>query len=826
MSIPLRRVPKTQLPILALKALIKMNRREFLNRSTAATLGMSMGGRLLADPLESALRSGSETSGSNSPGSGDSTLAGTAPLTAEGDQAVQMVDGIHRFLLRETERQAGERTQLWNRDYNSVEDYERSIAPNRERFRQIIGAVDTRVTGQAPELVGSLEVPAKIAQGPGYSVYAVRWAVFAAITADSDGLEAEGLLLKPDGPPVARVVAIPDADWTPEALAGLDPAISPSAQFARRLAERGCEVIVPVLINRQDTFSGIPGIGMTNMPHREWIYRMAFEAGRHIIGYEVQKVLASVDWFQAENSNLQLPIGVMGYGEGGLLALYAAALDTRVDATLVSGYFQAREEVWKEPIYRDVWGLIREFGDAELAGMITPRALIVEASQGPQVAGPPPATEEHQRLACPNGQLTTPPLESVETEVERARPFFAGLKAEGKLQLIASEGGTGLPGSVMAVQAFLTALGVNNRLLLAKSPSSYAFKISDPTPRLRRQFNQLVDFTQAVIRKSPQCRKEFWSKADASSLERWKDTTSFYRDYIWDEVIGRVSSPMLPVNPRTRLILDEPRFRGYEVMLDVWTEVFAYGILLIPKDMKPGERRPVVVCQTGLEGRPIQAADPKIDSRAYHHFAANLANEGFVAYAPLNPTIGDDNFRILQRIAHPLKLALFSFILGQNEQLLNWLTTQLFVDPDRIGFYGLSYGGKTAVRVPPLLGRYALSICSGDFNEWVWKTTNVLAPQSYLLTKEYDMYEFNFANVVNYADLANLMAPRPFMVERGHDDPVSVDERVSYEYARVREFYDKMGIDDKTEIEFFNGPHTIHGIGSFQFLHRHLSWHE
>jgi hypothetical protein len=38
---------------------------------------------------------------------------------------------------------------------------------------------------------------------------------------------------------------------------------------------------------------------MTNQPHREWIYRPAFELGRHIIGYEVQKILALVDWFRA-----------------------------------------------------------------------------------------------------------------------------------------------------------------------------------------------------------------------------------------------------------------------------------------------------------------------------------------------------------------------------------------------------------------------------------------------------------------------------------------------------------------------------------------------
>ena len=132
--------------------------------------------------------------------------------------------------------------------------------------------------------------PAEIAAGAGYRVYAVRWP-------DFDNLTAEGLLLEPEGGPVARVVAMPDADWSPEMLAGLAPGRSRGAQFARRLAENGCQVLIPVLIDRKDTWSGIPGIRMTNQPHREWIYRMAFEAGRQIIGYEVQKVLAAVDWF-------------------------------------------------------------------------------------------------------------------------------------------------------------------------------------------------------------------------------------------------------------------------------------------------------------------------------------------------------------------------------------------------------------------------------------------------------------------------------------------------------------------------------------------------
>jgi dienelactone hydrolase len=791
-----------------------MNRRDFLARTSSASIGFSFMTKLaIAEAGEQ----------STTPAATEA-LSGTAPLTVNGDLAAQMVDGIQRFLLRKTDQAATDRKSLWKHDYRSVADYNLSVASSRDRFREIIGAMDPRVEPSSPQILATVSTPAPIAQTKNYKIYPIRWRVFDPLVEGFAGLDAEGLLLEPNQPPVARVVAVPDADWSPEMLAGLASGVPPAAQFARRLVENGCQVIVPFVINRADTFSGIPGIQMTNQPHREWIYRMAYEAGHHVIGFEVQGILAAVDWFAAENKSRSLPVGIMGYGEGGLLALYSAAIEQRIDVSVVSGYFQPREDLWKEPIYRDIWGLVQEFGDAELASLIAPRTLIIEASQGPQVDGPPPVTEEHKQAACPNGKLISPTIDRVREEFSRAQTFFAALKAENKLALVISEEGKGLPGSDAALQSFLRSMGVKPALQASGGLPVDNRQNHDPMPRLHRQFEQMVGFTQALIQQSPTRRKEFWAKADPSSIQAWKATTQFYREFIWDHVIGRMPSPTLPPHARTRLILDEPRYRGYEVLLDVWPDVSAYGILLVPKGIKNGERRPVVVCQHGLEGRPSDVADPRIDSHFYHRFAARLADEGFVTYAPQNPYIGEDNFRIIQRMGHPLKLSLFSFIIGQHQQTLNWLAEQPFVDPQRIGFYGLSYGGKTAVRVPPFLDRYALSICAGDFNEWVWKTTNVESSYSYLLTREYDMYEFNFANVVNYADLANLMAPRPFMVERGHDDPVGMDEWIAYEYARVRRFYDQMGIGDKTEIEFFNGPHTIHGVGTFQFLRRHLQW--
>jgi hypothetical protein len=141
-----------------------------------------------------------------------------------------------------------------------------------------------------------------------------------------------------------------------------------------------------------------------------------------------------------------------------------------------------------------------------------------------------------------------------------------------------------------------------------------------------------------------------------------------------------------------------------------------------------------------------------------------------------------------------------------------------------MAFYGLSYGGKTAMRVPAVLPRYCLSICSGDFNEWTWKNASVDFRGSYMFTGEYEMPEFNMGHTIVYAEMAALIAPRPFMVERGHDDGVGIDEWVAYEYAKVRRLYDKLGIGDRTEIEFFNGGHEINGKGTFAFLQRHLGW--
>ena len=166
-------------------------------------------------------------------------LPGTQPLTIQGDFADQMLSGMDAYLLRELAASPERRPGMWKGDFSSRDAYDKSIAPNRRRFRKIIGLEDERIPFQAPALEATLTRPAALGTGSGYDILQVRWPVL-------PGVDGVGLLLTPKGPIAAAVVALPDADWTPEMLAGLEPGVPPAAQFARRLAENGCQVLIPV----------------------------------------------------------------------------------------------------------------------------------------------------------------------------------------------------------------------------------------------------------------------------------------------------------------------------------------------------------------------------------------------------------------------------------------------------------------------------------------------------------------------------------------------------------------------------------------------------
>lgn len=728
--------------------------------------------------------------------------------------ASELVDGVDRFLLGEIAAARESRREAWLREHATPDDAAAADDARRQRLAHILGLRDQRPPFEAPEVLATTERSAVVGRGDGYEVLAVRWPAL-------DGVHGEGLLLVPAAAPVADVVAIPDADITPEQYVGLSPGVPLIAEVPRRLAERGCRVLVPVLIDRHRE----PRNGRATLTSREFLYRSAFELGRHVIGYELQKVFAAVDWFERSGKGRPLgqqrPIGVVGDGEGGMLALHAGAIDTRIDVVGVCGFFGNRDRIWEQPIDRNVFGLLTQFGDAELAAMVLPRGLVIENSPGPQKEipgeGGAPAV-----LGRPEG---------VAAEIARVRAF-AGATTAKSLVVVGDDGGAVVHGA--AVDAIAAALGAAATDTQAE-PELVGLGVDQPA-RQQRQLTEIDHFTQRLLAECADTRLAFLPIADQlgrapeqpldfSSPEAYERSIEPYREQFATEVIGRFDRDLLPPRPRSQLIDRDEGVAIYRVVLDVFPDVMATGLLVLPDDLQPGERRPVVVCQHGLEGRPDDLLAGAEKESVYKGMATRLAQRGFITFAPQNLYLYGDRFRTLQRKANPLGKTLFSVIVPQHRQIFGWLASLPWVDPERIAFYGLSYGGKSAMRIPALVEGYCLSICSADFNDWVWKNASTSSPYSYVWTGEYEIFEFDLGSTFNYAEMAALIAPRPFMVERGHFDTVAPGERVALEFAKVRFLYEaRLGLKSRAEIEWFVGPHAIHGEGTYDFLHRHLNW--
>ena len=744
-------------------------------------------------------------------------------LNYKGDLSSLMIQGIDSFLMSQTKQIALKRSLLWKRDFSSEKAFNQSILSKRKLLEKLLGIADQRVHN--PKMVAlsnSRLEPFQIILHD-CTIRAVRWDVLA----KAPGLSAEGLLIEPKTKVKARVIMIPDADVKPEQLAGIGPLSSPGFGVARRLANIGCEVLIPVLVSRQDTFSGNPLLKLyTNQPHREWIYRQGYEVGRHVIGYELQKIFSAIDWMEGRNQteNDSVRIGVAGYGEGGELALYSAALDTRISSTLVSGYFNARENLWREPIYRNVFGLLKTFGDAEIAVMAWPRLVTIEQSKAPEINGPPVSSK--RRSGAAPGRLITPDYLVAKKEWDRAVSMIPTSNDNLKW-CAAGESTLDRPYSNNALRSFTGGLGIRplKNLTAAVSSIRDSNEWVDTIMRQKRTVRGMQQLIQHEVILCEQTRdEEFWQVLDGKDTSEQTSLKSALRDKFWNQ-IGKLPYPSMSFNPRAKLLHRGEKWSSYEVMLDVWPGVFAWGILLIPNQLKPGARYPVVVCQHGLEGVPMDVVTTDPNAENYHFyqgFASRLADKGYIVFAPCNLYRGGNKFRVLQRKANPIGLTLFSIIVGQHQRIVDWLKQLPFVDPARIGFYGLSYGGKTAMRVPAIVEGYSLSICSGDFNEWIRKCASTDYNFSYMYNGEYDMQEWDLGHTFSYAEMAALIAPRPFMVERGHFDGVARDEWVGYEFAKVRRHYDLIGLPRRARIEYFNGPHTINGKGTFDFLNEFL----
>ncbi|GHU15897.1 hypothetical protein FACS1894163_04180 [Spirochaetia bacterium] len=685
---------------------------------------------------------------------------------------------ITEYLIRKNAESIKHREAHWNRNFSNPVAYNKSVEKNRKRFRFITGIRDDRVSFESPELCGTLNTSACWAETSAHKIYTIRWPVF-------EDFWAEGLFLEPIVPEKTEpaIIHVPHSGTSPEQLLGLEHCESDPFFVWPQPGQR---MIIPALIDRTcKKRLHVPWNDKICLTNREYIYRAAFQLGRHIIGYEVQEVLALVDWLKKDGAGVCL----RGHGEGGLIAFYAAAADTRIDEVLVADYFNNRDRLCDEPIDHNVFGLLDQFGDAEIAGLVFPRTITIVQYNAPELTLTPD-------MGGAPGHLTKPEPAVVKAEIERAKKLTEKLN----------------------IPNWITYREIPKGSDTAAPRININGKVPVPSERIKRLVRGMERHNQTLLDKSVLTRKEFWNKLDETSLETIEKTIEWYRDYFMNESVGKFDDPYVDPNVRTRLFVEDEKWTAYEVELDVFDGLSAYGILMIPKDMKEGEKRPVIVCQHGLE-REAKSHIKGCNYPGETIFTSELCERGYICFAPQGIFTLAHRFRFTQRLANPLGKNMFSIMAAQHQQIVNWLQSLPIVKKDKIGLYGVSYGGTTVMEVTPFVKEYALGICSANFNYWNYDCANILLDRSYIFNEHYEIFHFDLANTFDHSDMARLIAPRTFMVERGHLDGVASSEYVGFEFGKVRYYYDHcLKMPDRAEIKWIDGGHTVYVDKTAPFL--------
>lgn len=694
-------------------------------------------------------------------------LPGTTRWDFPPDIVTEQYVELRRYFEARIDEAAQHRSRFW--------EGAQAVEQRRLELRRMIGAVEQFLPPEPKTK--------QIASTSAFQYSLIEWPILRlgniGSTAGSSGalVKEYGILLEPNRPGKnPAVIAIPDAHLSAADIAGLTTRLPRREQYARSLAVNGYVVLVPFFTQRR-------AFSQPWTEDRDWLVRLAYQVGRHLIGSEVQQVSSAVDFLSKHRQVDPERIGVAGSGQGGLTALHAAALDTRLKAALVANYFDKRDRAFDEPEDRILWKHLERFGDAEIAALIAPRALVIDRG------GP-----------------------SAEGEFLRARPFFEKAQAAGALRYSRERDQQDGP-STAAIELFDEALYPDVHwsipAVLPPADAETFFAISNA------QFSQW----QARYR----------NLAMEAYAARDRPSSSAKYDLFLDTV-GRYPPATGALEAKSIKLYDEPEFTGYRLSVRVYEGVHAYGILLVPKNIKPGERRPAVFAQHGFGGKPEDALGVVENQRAdatYSKFGRELARRGYVVFAPMISTQTSEDRNSLVRRSHLVGLTPVGMEIQKAGRVLDYLETLPFVDKERFAFYGLSYGGFTAIWTGPAEPRFKAVVCSGYFNDWNIKTTDLTQGTSFLFYKDtFDMFNFDILNKFNHSDLASLVAPRAFMIEIGSRDGIVIEPRrfVDAELARVTDLYRKLGIPEKGRVARFDGPHKVDGAEAYRFLDEMLNW--
>jgi hypothetical protein len=243
--------------------------------------------------------------------------------------------------------------------------------------------------------------------------------------------------------------------------------------------------------------------------------------------------------------------------------------------------------------------------------------------------------------------------------------------------------------------------------------------------------------------------------------------------------------------------------------------------LLIPKKID-GRRVPAIICfygttsgagkdvTVGLSGRA--PGTPPVRNLS---FAIDMAEAGFVALAP-------DYLRDGERIKpgrRPYDTTDFYnefpdwSIHGKDVwdtmRAIDYLETLDFVDRDKIGMTGHSYGGHSTIFAAALEPRIKVAVANGPVSDFLHHGMHWAVPkgggasQSLPAMRPY-VLDHTLPIPVTFYEFTSLIAPRPLLVGQAVGERRPMEEE---NHAAVRQVYSALGHPDRVRYVWYAGDH-------------------
>ncbi|MFH0963443.1 MAG: hypothetical protein V2A58_05460 [Planctomycetota bacterium] len=324
----------------------------------------------------------------NEKGAGPADVPPTDPAWVD-EHRKRTYQSYEGFLRRKLAELYAARGEKWRRDYSSEDAYRRSVAPARRRLAEMLG---WWVEPERRAAVKTFEEETLLEEKD-FNARRFRMEVL-------PGLDTYGVELVPRTKGRhPGLIAQHGYSGTPELVCGLAASANTEDGSYRslglRAVRRGFHVVAVHhpggYGSSEDALSGIPGF--PNHPTtygKNRLHRFATLAGGTLFGLDLMGSSRGVDVLVSRGDVDAGKIAIYGLSQGGQTAMYLAALDERIRASVSSGNFNERltkligpirglnyvDSTEEDKFFREV---VSHFSDADLVSLIAPRAFAAEA---------------------------------------------------------------------------------------------------------------------------------------------------------------------------------------------------------------------------------------------------------------------------------------------------------------------------------------------------------------------------------------------------------------------------------------------------------------